>query len=56
MTLKGQEENGQHDGEEHGQGQVFVGDHPVDGLAAGRRSRDSRHFTTVPAQMVSMKV
>ena len=33
--FKGQEEDAQHDGEEQRQGQVFVGHHPIDGLAAG---------------------
>ena len=32
--VESQIENGQHDAEEDGQGQVFVGDDPVDGLAA----------------------
>ena len=32
--VEGQEEDAQHDGEEQRQGEILVGDHPVDGIAA----------------------
>ena len=53
--FKGQEEDAQHDGEEQRQGQVFVGHHPIDGLAAGAPGTPGTSPPS-PEQMVSMKV